>query len=203
MSETNHAENGHATKKFANPNYKVPKIIPILIILVLAAMYYYPVYQDYRDFKSPETIVQKFFSQLFIDKDYQRAADKMSVFMASPMLPEYSTDTPAQLLKARREIIAKAGPALEQNFKNGEQEAFQVTPLPEYTKVGEQTAIVVGKVVAGGKDQGFGLTFLIKEDGKFRIIQYVPLPSAAALEEVKKIDMKTMDDQAKTLLNQS
>lgn len=39
MSEHGHAE--HGKKEFGNPNYNIPKSLPVLIILILAAMWFY------------------------------------------------------------------------------------------------------------------------------------------------------------------
>lgn len=200
MSETVHSEEAHAEKKISNPNYKVPVAIPVLIVLLLATMFVaYPRYQDYLDFKSPETVVKSYFDQVSA-QDYRQAVNKLSVFFVAISMPEYSSYQPKQLIKARPEIINKTAQLMEENARLVEQQTIDVTVLPSYTKVGKVSAMVAFKVASEGREAEFGLAYLIKENGRFRIIGLQGIPSSA-LDRLKDFDIKSMDEEFNHILN--
>lgn len=159
-------------------------------------MYYYA---DVLDVGSPEKTVQTFYEAYF-EQDYPVVAENISVFWAAQMLPEYSTQGPQELL-ANREAIEKAAAGFLAAAEEGQTppEGITIQVKPEYTLVGEYSALVVYELLQNEEPLAQEAAMLIKEDRDFYIINIYPL-QAADLSVVKTFDIAQLDATFKELL---
>ncbi|MEN6463172.1 MAG: hypothetical protein ABFC94_17620 [Syntrophomonas sp.] len=167
----------------------VPKSLFVLIIVILAGMFYYAAYVDKS---APEKVVQDFY-QAYFDRDFETVASNLSVFWAAQLMPQYSTLTPAQLLEKRDEVekdIATTISAMEENNKIPKNLSIEI--MKDYTKLGKNSAIVAYSFKQDGKSAGMEAAILIKEKGQLRIFNLSPI-NEQNLQQIKTLDIKTLD----------
>ncbi len=175
---------------------KVPIIIPILIVAVLAGMYYKAAYVD---IPSPDKTVHHFY-QAYFKQDYDTVAKDLSVFWAVNLLPQYHQLTPAELLQNRAEIEKATGTVLK-GFEANQpvQEGLSVEVLKDYTQTGAYSAVVVYQVMQQQQAIQKEVALLIKEDSGFKIINLSPLRDTE-LELITNYDLDQLDASFKELL---
>lgn len=176
---------------------RVPRFIPVLVLVLLAGMYYYAAYIDSS---GPEETVNNFYHAYF-NKDFDTVAQNLSVFWGVRLLPQYTSMQPAELLKNRAEIEKEVGTILKSTEKDNPIPAnTSIEILKENTKVGKNSAIVVYDIKENGKKIFTEAAILINELNKFRILEMIPI-DASNLEQLKQIDINTLDKNFETLLN--
>lgn len=176
--------------KQATPAAGVPKILYVLIIVILAAMYYYAAYVEVSE---PEKVVQDFY-QAYFDKDYAAAAENMSVFWSVQFLPDYSTLEPQQLLEKRPEIVAEVTRVITE-LQGGNQvpDNISLQMMPEYIHTRPHSAMVAYTFMQDNKPSGMEVALLIKEAGRFRIISLNPI-NEQALETISDEDLDALEE---------
>lgn len=195
MSENNHDAGEHGIKKIANPNYKVPLALPIIAILVLAAMW---IYADRWD-PNPEITVTRYFKAMNA-RQYDVAADQLSVFQVVTACPEYMELSPHELVNKRSEIIPKVSQMMTE--ANPDAMNVKITIEPSYTLVGDYAALVVFNQEEEGQPKLLTTSLLIKEAGRFRIYDAAPL-SPQGIETFSKNQFKEFDSSLRTLLEEA
>ena len=178
------------------PSRGVPKFLYVLIIVILAAMFYYAEYVDTSD---PENVIANFYSAYFAG-DYQATADNLSVFWSVNYLPQYATEEPVNLV-AKRETVVKETAELikEMDAGNPMPDNLGVKVIPEYTRTMPNSAVVVYSFLEDDKEVGKSVSILIMEDKQYRILSWQPIPDEA-LETVKDIDLAAMDKNFQDLM---
>lgn len=178
------------------PSPGVPKFLYVLIIVVLAGMFYYAEYVDTSD---PEKVIADFYSSYFAG-DYQATADNLSVFWSVNYLPQYAAEEPVNLV-AKRETVVKetAGLIEEMDAGNPMPENLSIKVLPEYTRTMPNSAVVVYSFLEDDKEVGKSVSILIMEDRQYRILSWQPIPDEA-LETVKDIDLAAIDKNFQDLM---
>lgn len=176
----------------------VPKIILVMIPLILAAMYYYAAFIDTS---APENTVRDFYGAYF-EKDYETVSNNLSVFWGAQMLPQYASLKPQELLNKRAQIESDMAAFLANYGGNAPvPEDLSIEILKKYTKKGEYGAMVAYSFKEAGEEKSLEAAFLVKEDGKFRIYNLVPI-SRDILPQVANYDIKSLDSQISQLLNE-
>jgi len=176
----------------------VPVLLYFLIIAILAGMYYYAAFVQYAN---PEKVVSSYYNAYFTG-DFKTVSENTSVFLAAQALPQYSNLSPATLLSKRAAIEEDIALIMEQGGETSQFEGLSVEIMPEYTRKGESTAVVAYKILKDGKLIGMEAAILDKENNRLRIFQTTPV-TEESLPEIKKLDMKEMDKNLKTMLGQS
>lgn len=167
----------------------IPMFIPVLVVLLLASMYYYAAFVD----NSPEQTVQDFY-QSYFERDYDTVSANLSVFWSIRFLPQYSSMTPAQLLENRDTIEKETSKIIaEIESKNEIPKNMSIEIMPSYTKKAEHSALVVYTFKENGTPSGMELAILIKENGKFRIFNMSPV-APQDLEQVKQGNLQELED---------
>ena len=175
---------------------RVPRFIWVVVIAILASMYTYAVYFDPTN---PEKTVENYF-QAYLTKDYNTVASNLSVFLAARSLPQYAEMTPAELLSNRAKIekdLSKVVASMDKS--NPVPKNITIEVMPEYTKKGTNAAIVLYQFKVAGKDSGMQAAILIKEKGRFRIIDMTAI-DPLALEQIKAENIDTLDTNFEQLL---
>ncbi|HNX28054.1 MAG TPA: hypothetical protein PKN87_01390 [Syntrophomonadaceae bacterium] len=158
----------------------VPKILPVLIVVILAAMYYVAAYYpDLGKTNNPEKTVEDFYVS-YINSDYQGMAENLSVFWSVQFLPQYSTSKPSEVI-AQRETIEKETADILSATTTDIQSGLKITVLPEYTKEWENTAMVVYSGSLDEEELGREVALLLKENQKFYLYMWMPCGDDAAL----------------------
>lgn len=149
----------------------VPRWIFIVIILILAAMYYYAAYVIPMD---AEQTVDDFYTAIFA-QDYQTAADKLSVLSFAPMLPQFGS-SPQEMIDNRAAVEESMVALLEAGGQGQAPPAdmsFEI--MSEYTKQGENVAVVICRLLQEGESVGLQRAILINEKGHMRILGMAPM----------------------------
>jgi hypothetical protein len=179
------------------PQARVPRFIFVVIIAILGAMYWYAAYGDTP---APEKTVKTFY-QAYFDRDFDTVAENLSVFWSVRFLPEYADMTPAELLNNRTKVEAEISKVIaEIESENTIPEGVSIEVLKEYTKMGKSSAIVVYQFIENGKETGMETALLIKEKDQFRILNMSPV-DAQTLEQIKSVDINTLDKNVDSLLS--
>lgn len=168
---------------------RVPRFIWVVIIALLASMYSYAVYFDPTN---PEKTVKNYF-QAYLTKDYDAVASNLSVFLAARTLPQYAEMTSVELVNNREKIekdLSKVISSMEKN--NPVPENITIEVMPEYTKKGNNAAIVLYQIKVAGKDSGMQAAILIMEKGRFRIMDMTAI-DPQALEQIKAENIDELD----------
>lgn len=174
----------------------VPKILPVLIVLILAVMYYFAAFGPAL---APEKSVENFYAS-YLNSDYEGMAEYLSVFWSAQYLSQYGSDKPSQLLAAR-ETIEKETAAFLAAGTAPAQTDLKIEVLPEYTEEWENTAMVVYAGFMGEEELGREVSVLLKENKQFYLYTWLPFENDTALESLKA-NFKTLDaDYTKILLN--
>ncbi|MGI5921273.1 MAG: hypothetical protein ACOX6I_06010 [Syntrophomonadaceae bacterium] len=169
---------------------RVPRSLFVLIVVILAGMFYYAAVIDKS---APEKVVQDFY-QAYFERDFETVASNLSVFWAAQLMPQYSLMSPDQLLENRDEIEATIGNTIRSMEENNTiPDNLSTEIMKDYTKLGENSAIVVYKFMEGDKAAGMEAAILIKEKGQLRIFSLTPI-SEQNLEQIKTLNIKTLDD---------
>lgn len=178
-------------------SYEVPALLYLLIIAILAGMYYYAAFVQ---FANPEKVVSTYYDAYFAG-DFKTASENTSVFLAARTLQQYAYLPASSLLAERSDIENDIARLFEQNIDVTQFEGLSVEILPEYTRQGKNTAIVVFKLMKEEKEVLMQETLLDRENGRLRIYDTVPI-SKQNLPEIKKVNMKDMDAQYNTMMAQ-
>ncbi len=174
----------------------VPKLLPVLIVAILAGMYYFA---GYVDISTPERTVQSFYKAYF-DKDYETVADHLSVFWAANILPQYQNLSPAELLEKRDAIVTETGTALRNMEENQPpQPGLSIEVLKEYSKTGEYSALIIYQVMEQEQPIQKEVAFLIKEAAGYKIISFSPIEDSD-LESINEYNLDQLDASFKILL---
>ncbi|MDD2620135.1 MAG: hypothetical protein PHC92_05660 [Syntrophomonadaceae bacterium] len=175
----------------------IPMFIPLIIVTILASMYYYAAFVE----SSPEKTVQDFY-QSYFERDYDSVTKNLSVFWSIRFLPQYSSMTPAQLLENRENIEKEASKVIAQiESENKLPQNISIEIMPEYTKKSESSALVVYSFKEDGQVSGMELAILIKEKGKYRIFNMSPV-APQDLEQIQQGNLQELDAGFKKLLTE-
>jgi hypothetical protein len=178
------------------PSPGVPKFLYVLIIVILAGMFYYAEYVDISD---PEKVIADFYSAYFT-QDYQATADNLSVFWSVNYLPQYATEEPANLVAEREKVVKETADLIkEMEAGNPMPDNLSIKVLPEYTRTLPNSAVVVYSFLEDGKEVGKSVAILIMEAGQYRILNWQPIPDEA-LATVKDIDLAAIDKNFQDLM---
>jgi hypothetical protein len=110
---------------------------------------------------------------------------------------------PAELLKNRARIEKDVSGILAEAEKNNQiPENTTISILKEYTKEGKNSAVVVYAIKENGKTTYQEAAILVREENKLRILQMVPV-NEQTLEQVKQIDINTLDSNFESLYTTS
>lgn len=175
----------------------VPKSLLVMIIVILAGMYYYAAFVDTS---APEKTVENFYEAYF-NRDFDTVANNLSVFWAAQLIPQYSASQPAELLAQRDEVekaMADTISTLEKDNKIPDNLSIEI--MKDYTKLGKNSAIVVYEFKQGNKSAGMEAAILIKDNGQLRIFSLSPI-NEQVLSQLKNYDIKTLDANFTKLLN--
>lgn len=159
----------------------VPIILPILSVLIFAAMY---IYAAYGPVNGPEKTVEKFYAS-YQTGDYQGMAESVSVFWAVQYLPQYSTAKPSELMAERESIEKEAAAFFEQGAAEPNTD-LKVEVQPEYTSEWENSAMVVYAGFNGEEPLGREMALLLKENDNYYLYMWFPLESDQVLEEARE-----------------
>lgn len=174
----------------------VPKLLPVLIIALLAGMYYLAAYIDVA---TPEKTIDNFYEAYF-EKDYETVANNLSVFWSVNMLPQYQDLSAAELLQKRDEIVKDTADKIKSEEADQPQiEGLSVVVMDEHTKTGEYSALVVYQVLEHKEPVYKEVAFLIKEAGGYKIITSAPIEDSD-LDLLKEYRLDQLDASFKILL---
>lgn len=172
-------------------NLEFPKILYVIIVAILAAMYYYAAYVDTTP---AEKTVQNFY-QAYFDRDYDTVADNLSVFWAVQFLPQYQSLAPNEMIAQRDTIIKDLTSFIsEMESKNKVPEGLTVEIDRDFTKQGTNSSLVAYSFKENGKDAGMEMAILINEAGTFRIFSFTPT-TPEYLSQIGDKEMQELDKQ--------
>lgn len=196
LSYTNYKRSGGILVLDKSKQKGVPLIIPIVIIITLASMYYYAAFVE----KAPSEKTVTNFYHAYFTRDFDTVASNLSVFWAARLLPQYSILSPAQLLEKRAEIEADTAKLISSiEEKNKLPTDMDIEIMKDYTKTGKNSAIVVYVFKEKGKAAGMEAAVLINELGQFRIFNLSPV-NDQTLAQIKAIDINTLDENFAQLI---
>ena len=189
--ETHHAEQGQPVKT------RVPRSLFVLILLLLAGMYWYAAYGDTPP---PEKTVQTFY-QAYFAGDYETVADNLSVFWSVRFLPQYADLSPSELLAQRTQVVSDiTGVISDIESQNAPPQGVKINIKKPYTKVGKTSAVVVYEFVEQGQPTSMEAAILIMEKGKYRIFNLSTVDESV-LSDIKNLDMNVLDQNFDELLS--
>jgi hypothetical protein len=175
---------------------RVPRFILVVIIAIFAAMYWYAAYGDTP---APEKTVKTFY-QAYFDRDFNTVAKNLSVFWSVRFLPDYASMSPQQLLENRTKIEGDISKVIADIEKDNQIPAgVSIEVMKEYTKMGQNSAIVVYGFKENGKVTSMETALLIKEKGQLRIFNMSPV-DPQTLEQIKAVDINVIDGNFDSLL---
>lgn len=159
-------------------------------------MYYYAAFVDVSD---PEQVVEDFYTAYF-ERDFETVAENLSVFWSVQLLPQYTSQTPTELLNNRDEIIAAVSQVIAEQEKNNPlADNLSVEVLSEYTRQGNNSALVVYSIKENGTEVSLEMAILIKEADSFRIFSMTPV-NKEALNMVTEEDFNALEESFTELL---
>jgi len=169
--------------------YNVPGSLFIIIIAILAAMYYYAAYID---LPAPEKTLKNFY-QAYFERDFDTVAENLSVLWSVRLLPQYASLKPAELIEKRDAIEKETSRTIaEIEAENKELSGITVEIMPSYTKEGENSALVVYSLKKNGKPISTEMAILVKESGQLRIYDITSVTNED-LEYIKDYDISELD----------
>jgi len=175
--------------------YKVPKSIFVIIVVLLGSMYYYGAFIEPAN---PEKAVENFY-QAYFDQNFNEVAANLSVLWSVQFLPEYNGLSPAELVAKRPDIETKIAEFIAQIELNNQMPAnTSIKVIPEYTKKGDQSALVVYELVENGNPTHKEVAFLIFEKQRFRVWN-IALVDDQDLELIKNYNINELDKRVKEL----
>lgn len=174
----------------------VPKILFVLIIVILAAMYYYAAYRDYSN---PEVTVRNFYNAYF-QKDYETVAQNLSVFWGVQFMPEYMLMSPQELMADRPAIEKKMGDFISRvEGENKVPTGMSIKILPKYTQRAENTALVAYEFKEKNKSVGMEMALLLKEKNRMYILKMMPV-TQEQLQQLNGSDIAGLEESFKEML---
>ncbi len=177
-------------------NRGVPKFLFVIILALLAIMY---IYAAFFDIAKPENTVNDFYTAYF-NQDYDTVAENLSVFWSVRFLPQYSSLQPSELIENRSDIERETSKVIAQIEENNELPAnLSIEVLKNYTRVGENSALVVYNFNQDGKTIGIEAAILIEENDRLRIFNMAPI-SEEDLEEMQDYDITLIDQSFQNLI---
>lgn len=195
MSKVAHAEDTHAAPEISGPK-RVPRALFVMIILCLAALYWWGAYGDTP---APEKTVQNFYTAYF-NRDYDTVAKNLSVFWAVRFLPEYSEKSPAELVADRSTIETEIAGIIGQiETENQLPEGLSIQIMRDYTKIGKTSAIVVYEFKEKEEVTSKEAAILILENGQFRIFNMSAVDDSV-LAQIQDLDMNILDENFTDLM---
>ena len=174
----------------------VPKSLFVLIIVILASMFYYAAYRDYSN---PEVVAKSFYSAYF-KSDYPTMAQNLSVFWGVQFMPQYMLMSPEELIENR--------PAIEESMtefisrmesENKVPADMSIKVLPKYTQRAENTALVAYEFRQQNKPVGTEMALLLKEKNRMHILKMIPVDQEQ-LEQLNENDIDAMEESFKEML---
>ncbi|MDD3270559.1 MAG: hypothetical protein WC109_00095 [Syntrophomonadaceae bacterium] len=174
----------------------VPKSLFVLIIVILASMFYYAAYRDYSN---PEVTVKSFY-QAYFKSDYETMSQNLSVFWGVQFMPQYMLMSPEELIENR--------PAIEESMtefisrmesENKVPADMSIKVLPKYTQRAENTALVAYEFRQQNKPVGMEMALLLKEKKRMHILKMIPIDQEQ-LEQLNGNDIDAMEESFKEML---
>lgn len=194
MSDNGHAENAHVKKQPANPNYKIPLVIPIIALLVIAGMWFY---SDRYDPGNPKNVVANLY-QALNTKQYDKVADSFNVTFLAEFMPEYLDKKPSELEALRPELVKKGSELFAKQQTEG---TFTVTVVAAHIKAGDYAAVVPYYLEMDGQKQLLA-GILVKENGSFKILSISSF-SEAIMQEFSDAKFKVLEENIKAEFEQA
>lgn len=185
MSDNGHAENAHAKKQPANPNYKIPMALPLIALLVIVGMWFY---SDRYDPGNPKNVVSNLYTALNA-KQYDKVADSFNVTFLAEFMPEYLDKKPSQLQAIRPELVKKGSELFSKQQTEG---SFTATVLTANTKVGDYSAVVPYYLEMDGQKQLLAAV-LVKENDSFKILSISSF-SESIMQEFSDAKFKVLEE---------
>lgn len=183
-------ENISSSSQIENSRNKVKTVLVACSILIIGIAASYYGYNSY--FNNPEKIVKEFY-QAYFNREVDKVAQNLSVFWAVRFLPEYENTSPVELLAARAEIEGKIASVIADIEKENQlPEGLSIEIMPDYTKVGKESGIVVYRFKEKGVETSKEAAILIRENGQFRIFNMSAV-DASVLSQIKSLDMNILD----------
>jgi len=174
----------------------VPKSLFVLIIVILASMFYYAAYRDYSN---PEVAVKTFY-QAYFKSDYPTMAQNLSVFWGVQFMPQYMLMSPQELIENRPAIEKSMAEFISQMESENKVPAnMSIKILPKYTQRADHTALVVYEFRQHNKSVGMEMSLLVKEHNRMRIFQMMPADQAQ-LDQLTGNDIAPMEASFKEML---
>ena len=175
---------------------RVPRALFVIIILLFGALYWFAAYGDNP---APEKTVKTFYTAYF-NRDYDTVAKNLSVFWSVRFLPQYAALSPTELLNNRAKIEADISKVIADIEKDNQiPKGISIEIQKEYTKQGQNSALVVYGFQENGKITSMETAVLIKENGQLRIFNMSPV-DPETLEQIKSIDIKILDENFTNLM---
>jgi hypothetical protein len=174
----------------------VPKSLFVLIIVILASMFYYAAYRDYSN---PEVVAKSFYSAYF-KSDYETVAQNLSVFWGVQFMPQYMLMSPQELIENR--------PAIEESMtefitrmesENKVPANMNIKMLSRYTQRADNTALVAYEFREQNKPVGMEMALLLKENNRMRILKMIPVDQEQ-LDQLNGNDIAVMEESFKEML---
>ena len=175
----------------------VPKSLFVLIIVILASMFYYAAYRDYSN---PEVVAKSFYSAYF-KSDYDTMAQNLSVFWGVQFMPQYMLMSSQELIENRPAIEKSMAEFISQmESKNNKMPAnMSIKILPKYTQRAENTALVAYEFREKNKPVGTEMALLLKENNRMRILQMMPA-NQEQLNQLTGNDIAEIEESFKEML---
>lgn len=174
----------------------VPKSLFVLIIVILASMFYYAAYRDYSN---PEVAVRNFY-QAYFSSDYETMAKNLSVFWGVQFMPQYMLMSPEELIENRpaiEESMAEFITRMESENKVPANMSIKV--LPQYTQRADNTALVAYEFREQNKSVGMEMSLLLMENNRMRILKMIPVDQKQ-LDQLTGNDIAEMEASFKEIL---
>ena len=162
----------------------VPIALPILVVVILAAMFYLATfYPDLGKTQSPEKTVEDFYTA-YAQSDSTGMAENLSVFWSLQFLPQYVDKSPSELIAQRDDIVKDTAGVLSSTTTEVESE-LKIKVLPEYTQKWNNTAMVVYSGLLGEEELGRQVALLVREKENFYIYLWMPFYDDESLETLQ------------------
>jgi predicted GIY-YIG superfamily endonuclease len=176
----------------------VPKSLFVLIIVILASMFYYAAYRDYSN---PEVVAKSFYSAYF-KSDYDTMAQNLSVFWGVQFMPQYMIMSPDELIEKRPAIEASMTDFITRMESENKVPAnMSIKILPKYTQRADNTALVVYEFREKNKSMAMEMALMVKENNRMRIFQMMPADQAQ-LDQLTGHDIAAIEESFKEMLGQ-
>lgn len=174
----------------------VPKSLFVLIIVILASMFYYAAYRDYSN---PEVVAKSFYSAYF-KSDYDTMAQNLSVFWGVQFMPQYMVMSPQELLENRPAIEESMAEFISRMESENKIPAnMSIKMLPKYTQRADNTALVAYEFREKNKPVGMEVALMLKESNRMRILKMMPIDQTQ-LDQFTGNDIAAMEESFKEML---